>query len=54
MKYWQLGDYMGFGPGAHSCAGGVRYSYVRDLDRYVSAVVGDSMIIDEYEQIGFI
>ena len=54
LKYWQLGDYMGFGPGAHSCAGGVRYSYVRDLDRYVSAVVGDSMIIDEYEQIGFI
>ena len=51
LKYWQLGDYMGFGPGAHSCAGGVRYSYVRDLDRYVSAVVGDSMIIDEYEQI---
>ena len=42
---------MGFGPGAHSCAGGVRCSYVRDLDRYVSAVVGDSMIIDEYEQI---
>ena len=29
----------------------MRYSYVRDLDRYVSAVVGDSMIIDEYEQI---
>ena len=51
LKYWQLDDYMGFGPGAHSCAGGVRYSYVRDLDLYVSAVVGDSMIIDEYEKI---
>lgn len=51
LKYWQLGDYMGFGPGAHSCAGGVRYSYVRDLDKYISAVVGDSMIIDEYEKI---
>lgn len=51
LKYWKLDDYMGFGPGAHSCVGGVRYSYVRDLDRYVAAVVGDSMIIDEYEKI---
>lgn len=51
LKYWQLGDYMGFGPGAHSCVGGVRYSYVRDLDKYISAVVGDSMIIDEYERV---
>ena len=51
MKYWRLEDYMGFGPGAHSCVNGVRYSYVRDLDKYISAVVGDSMIIDEYEPI---
>ena len=33
LKYWQLDDYMGFGPGAHSCIGRTRYSYVRDLDR---------------------
>lgn len=51
LKYWRLEDYMGFGPGAHSCINGVRYSYVRDLDKYISAVIGDSMIIDEYEQI---
>ncbi len=51
LKYWQLGDYMGFGPGAHSCVNGVRYSYVRDIDKYISAVIGDSMIIDEYEHI---
>ena len=51
MKYWSLGDYMGFGPGAHSSVGNLRYSYVRDLDKYISAVVGDSMIIDEYEKI---
>ena len=51
LKYWQLDDYMGFGPVAHSCIGHTRYSYVRDLDKYISAVVGDSMIIDEYEKI---
>lgn len=49
LKYWQLGDYMGFGPGAHSCVDNVRYSYVKDLDRYIEAVVGDGNIIDEYE-----
>ena len=51
LKYWQLDDYMGFGPGAHSCVGNLRYSYVRNLDKYISAVNGDSMIIDEYEEI---
>ena len=31
LKYWQLKDYIGFGPGAASCLGGIRYSYVKDL-----------------------
>ena len=43
---------MGFGPGAHSCMGRLRYSYVRDLDGYISGVSGDGNMIDEYEQIG--
>lgn len=51
LKYWQLDDYMGFGPGAHSCVGNLRYSYVRNLDKYIAAVNGDDMIIDEYEPI---
>ena len=50
LKYWQLDDYMGFGPGAHSCVKGVRYSYVKDLEKYISAVQGDRQIIDEYEE----
>ena len=29
-------EYAGFGPGAHSDFGGVRYGYVRDLDRYIA------------------
>ena len=51
LKYWQLDDYMGFGPGAHSCVGNLRYSYVRSLERYIKAVNGDSTIIDEYEPV---
>lgn len=54
LKYWQLQDYMGFGPGAHSCAGGVRYSYVRDLQKYISGVQNGDTIIDEYERIGLL
>lgn len=52
LKYWRLEDYMGFGPGAHSCMGHLRYSYVRDLDGYISGVLGNADMIDEYEQIG--
>ncbi|MEI3062355.1 MAG: radical SAM family heme chaperone HemW [Oscillospiraceae bacterium] len=39
MKYWTLEDYMGFGPGAHSCVGNLRYSYVRDLKQYIAGVL---------------
>ena len=49
LKYWQLDDYMAFGPGAHSYIDGLRYSYVRDLDKYITSVVGETQIIDEYE-----
>lgn len=52
LKYWRLEDYMGFGPGAHSCMGRVRYSYVRDLERYIRGVLEGGDMMDEYEQIG--
>lgn len=51
LKYWNLDDYMGFGPGAHSCVGNLRYSFVRDLKKYISCVNRKVSIIDEYEQV---
>ena len=54
LKYWLLRDYMGFGPGAASCAGGVRYSYVRSLSEYISGVQNDKTILAEYEEIGLL
>ncbi len=51
LKYWNLDDYMGFGPGAHSCVGNLRYSFVPDLKRYISGVERKVSIIDEYEQV---
>ena len=51
FKYWNMDDYMGFGPGAHSSVGNLRYSYVRDLKQYISAVYRDVSIVDEYNNI---
>ena len=36
LRYWTLQEYAGFGPGAHSDFGGVRYAYVRGLGSYIS------------------
>ena len=51
LKYWNLDDYMGFGPGAHSCVGSLRYSFVRDLKQYISRVTRNVSIVDEYEKV---
>ena len=51
LKYWLLQDYMGFGPGAASCAGGVRYSYEKDLQKYISGVQSGESILAECEKV---
>lgn len=50
-KYWKLDEYAGFGPGAHSDFGGVRYAYVRDLAAYIDGVTRGTDIIAEREVI---
>ncbi len=47
LKYWMGRPYLGFGPGAHSDFGGRRYSFVRDLDRYIRGILGGGSVIDE-------
>ena len=51
MKYWTLGEYAGFGPGAHSDFGSVRYAYVRDLSKYVDGVLRGADMLSESETI---
>jgi oxygen-independent coproporphyrinogen-3 oxidase len=51
LKYWRLEDYMGFGAGAHSCVGGLRYSFVKSTERYITGILGHTDIVDEYEPI---
>ena len=36
LKYWQMMPYAGFGPGAHSDFGEVRFAYEKDLDSYIA------------------
>ncbi len=51
LKYWMGRPYVGFGPGAHSDFGGRRYSFVRDLEGYISGVLGGGTVIDQSELI---
>lgn len=51
LKYWTLGEYAGFGPGAHSDLGGVRYAYVRDLSAYCWGVEAGSSVVESSETI---
>ena len=46
LRYWQMRPYLGFGPGAHSDFGQRRYSFVRDLDAYISGVTDGGSVID--------
>lgn len=36
--YWKLEDYLGIGPGAHSCIGGNRFYYPRDLKGFIAGI----------------
>ena len=52
LKYWTLGEYAGFGPGAHSDFGNVRYAYSADLDAYLQGhlVLSESETMEEQER----
>lgn len=50
LKYWKCKEYLGLGPGAHSYLGGQRFSFKRDIERYMNSMENtdsDYEIIDE-------
>ena len=53
MKYWQGGEYLGFGPAASSDFAGKRFTFVRDLMGYIDGVKGKGEIITELQEIPF-
>jgi oxygen-independent coproporphyrinogen-3 oxidase len=42
LQYWLNAPYLGFGPGAHGFAGGVRYSVLLSPQRYIRALMESS------------
>lgn len=34
-RYWKMGEYLGFGPGAYSYFGGARFGFSRDISAYI-------------------
>ena len=51
LKYWTGGEYVGFGPGAHSYFGGRRYAYPRDLEGYIRAVAAGNVPLEDCQTI---
>ena len=51
LRYWLTRPYIGFGPGAHSDFGGRRYSFLRDLEGYISGVLEGGAVIDSSDLI---
>ncbi len=54
LKYWTLGEYAGFGPGAHSDFRGVRYAWARDLEAFLRGeqVRSESQVMAEGDREG--
>jgi oxygen-independent coproporphyrinogen-3 oxidase len=48
LKYWRDGEWLGFGPGAHSTRSGVRWKNVSSTEEYVASVTrGTRLVTDE-------
>ncbi len=55
VKYWNCDEYLGLGPAAHSYFNGNRFSFVKNLGKYITAIENPTSRIrltDEIEEIG--
>nr|WP_297172826.1 radical SAM family heme chaperone HemW [uncultured Agathobaculum sp.] len=50
IKYWDLSEYLGLGPGAHSFMNGRRFAFARDIKAYIG---GEDILTDEEEVASF-
>src|SRR6185295_5146252 len=44
LKYWTDGEWLGFGPGAHSTRGGVRWKNTASTEEYIERVAAGRAI----------
>ncbi len=48
LKYWSDGEWLGFGPAAHSTRGGVRWRNVSSTDEYIQRIArGETVVAEE-------
>lgn len=51
LKYWQGGEYLGFGPDASSDFGGRRFSIIRDLHGYIDGIRSGGQVLREVQGV---
>ena len=51
LRYWQCEEYIGFGAGAHSYMGSLRYSNESGISKYIDKVLTGGNILDSQEYI---
>lgn len=49
LKYWNLDEYLGLGTSAHSYFAGRRFSYINDIDKYISAMDSGDVLVEVAE-----
>ena len=51
LKYWNGGEYLGFGPDASSDFGGQRFSVIRDLQGYIDGIKNGGQVLREVQEV---
>ncbi len=51
LKYWNCGEYLGFGPDASSDFAGKRFSVVRDLRAYIEGIQSGGQVLREVQEV---
>ena len=51
MKYWQGGEYLGFGPSASSDFAGKRFTLVRDVQTYMNGILKGGEVMEDVQEI---
>ena len=51
LKYWNGGEYLGFGPDASSDFGGRRFAIIRDLRGYIDGIKRGGQVLREVQEI---
>ena len=53
-KYWDLSEYLGLGCAAYSFYGGRRFSFVPDIEKYISGIEGKKPVTEDLDELAYI